>query len=609
MATLLLLAIALGALALRVSFLLGPGGPLASPTDYDDGVYFSVSALLVRGVVPYRDFVFVHPPGIAWFYAPVSWWPDPAIGFAIARVLACIAGAASTLLVGLLVRRTGSTLAAAVAAALYALYPDAVTVEHSAFLEPVLNLACLASALVWLRDDGRAKTSGALAGYACTTKLLGGIWVVAALASAPRGRLVRDGSRFVLGSILAGLIFLAPLALLAPSSFLAQVLRFQLSRPPDGTPAVQERLAAMHLAQPVAAWLCAIAVLAMLVKTAMRERVSREERFFLVATLLTAIAFLASSSYWTQYNSYLAPAQCVLAGLGVASLLRLPRARFAVAAVVLAAVAWGLWPQFRHIRDAAGQRSEEAIALRRASRTLPPSLSLFAFDPSWSLVAGRLPAHGDGAPVIVDSYAAMLMEATGQGHASAASAAFRAAASQPDVRLRLEKSPLVITGWRGDWQMTDDDRAWVRAHFVCVTPEAGELCVRQRVRRPIDSIAKGIAFGDGWYGQEGAGADTWRWMSRRGVMVLPPVHGDAQLSLEFAVPLDALPAHPTVTVSIDGRVVDRVTANGSTLIRTIPVRGNGRPMTLAIETDRTFVPARAGNSTDARELGLRLHRV
>jgi hypothetical protein len=614
LASLLLAAIALGALALRLGFLLRPGGPLGSPTDYDDGVYFSVSALLVRGVLPYRDFVFVHPPGIAWFYAAVSWWRDPAAGFVMARVMACAAGAANTLLVGLIVRRTGCTVAALVAAALYALYPDAANVEHSAFLEPVLNLACLASAFVWLREDDRPMTSGALAGFACTTKLLGGIWAVAALASAPRGRFARNAPRFVLGAIVTGLIFFAPLALLAPSSFIAEVVRFQLSRPADGTIGAAPRLSAMLLAQPVAAWLCAIAIAAMLVKLVMRERVSREERFFVVAALMTVLAFLASSSYWTQYNAYLAAAECVLAGLGVASLLRVPRMRLAFAAIVIAVAVWRVVPQFRAIRGAARQRSDHALALRRAARTLPPSLSLFAFDPSWSLLAGRLPAHGDGAPVIVDSYASMLMEAARQVRASDANAAFRGAAVQAGVRARIERSPLLITGWRGGWQMTNGDRAWVRAHFICVTPEAGELCVRARVARAIDSLAvtgegKSIAFCDGWYGSEGTGADSWRWMSRRGVMTLPPMNGDAELTLEFYVPLESLPAHPNVTTSIDGGIVDRTMADTATLLRAVHVHGNGKPMTLVIDTDRTFVPARAGQSTDQRELGLSLRRV
>ena len=33
------------------------------PMDYDEGVYSSAAPLLLRGDLPYRDFIFVHPPG------------------------------------------------------------------------------------------------------------------------------------------------------------------------------------------------------------------------------------------------------------------------------------------------------------------------------------------------------------------------------------------------------------------------------------------------------------------------------------------------------------------------------------------------------------------
>ena len=66
------------------------------------------------------------------------------------------------------------------------------------------------------------------------------------------------------------------------------------------------------------------------------------------------------------------------------------------------------------------------IALRRDVRALVgEDESPFAFDPSWTLVAGRLPAHGDGAPVIVDSYGAMLLSAVQDGaHVGDAATAF-----------------------------------------------------------------------------------------------------------------------------------------------------------------------------------------
>ncbi len=85
-----LIAITALGFALRVIALTGAGGPSGAATGYDDGVYFSASALLLRGVLPYRDFVFVHPPGILHFLSLVSWLPDPATGFVAARVLAAI---------------------------------------------------------------------------------------------------------------------------------------------------------------------------------------------------------------------------------------------------------------------------------------------------------------------------------------------------------------------------------------------------------------------------------------------------------------------------------------------------------------------------------------
>ncbi|HET7435704.1 MAG TPA: glycosyltransferase 87 family protein, partial [Thermoanaerobaculia bacterium] len=583
-----LVAIACCAFLVRVAFLVGHGGPLASPTDYDDGVYFAASALLVRGVLPYRDFVFVHPPGVAWVYALVSWWRDPAHAFAVARVLACVVGAVNTWLVGRIVLRSGSAVAALLAAAMYALYPDVVNVERSTYLEPLLNLACLASAFVWLSDEERPMRAGLLAGAACAIKVLGGIWVVAALAT-PRS--ARSFMRFLIGGIIAGVVLLAPLALIAPRSFFEDVIRFQLTRPPDGTLGAALRVPLIFGAQPAAALLAAVALIALFVQR------TRAQRFFAIATLLTVAAFFASSSYWIQYNSYLAASECVLAGLGIAALVQWRPALTAVAIVVTAAL---LVAPARWIVAASQQRANDAIALRRVSRAI--TAPLFAFDPSWGLVAGHLPPHGDGAPVIVDSYGAMLLEATRSGkHFADTNAAFRETASQPAVRARLAATPYVIAGWRGNWQLPDADRAWMKAHFFCITPEAGDLCVMQRLAQPFDGLVRAsgpVTFGEGWYAEEGRGADAWRWMGARGVIILPPIDGTARLVLEMNVPQGS----PTVTVSADGRVLDRVAATGS-LIRSYSL--NGHVATVTLETSKTFVPG----PNDARALGLMLRRL
>src|SRR2546423_3884787 len=96
--------------------------------------------------------------------------------------------------------RAAGPAAGLVAAAFYATYPDAVIVERGPYLEPVLNLACLAMALVWLGVRAsrphppavpagglRSVLAGILCGAACAVKVWGGVWFLAPLAS-PRRR-------------------------------------------------------------------------------------------------------------------------------------------------------------------------------------------------------------------------------------------------------------------------------------------------------------------------------------------------------------------------------------------------------------------------------------
>ena len=101
-------ATALG-LGLRVFQLTRPGY-LTGPTQYDDGVYIGNALRLVNGVIPYRDFAMVQPPGSMLLMVPAALLGKAfgsAWALAAARVLTVGADTANVALVGLLGRGTG----------------------------------------------------------------------------------------------------------------------------------------------------------------------------------------------------------------------------------------------------------------------------------------------------------------------------------------------------------------------------------------------------------------------------------------------------------------------------------------------------------------------
>jgi 4-amino-4-deoxy-L-arabinose transferase-like glycosyltransferase len=238
-----LVLIAISGMVLRLAPLFRAGGPIAHPIDYDEGVYFAASALLFRGVLPYRDFVFVHPPGLLYSLGVTSIFTavvDAAAAFAASRVVATAVGALNIFVVGCIAYRWTRMIGAAMlAAALYATYPEVVVVERGPFLEPVLNLLCLSAAYLWLVPhisqvrDRRIYAAGALAGAATAVKVWGGIWLLAALASAPADHRRRTLSRFAVSAAIAGFVLMMPLAVAAPENFVTDVLPFHAWRP-DG---------------------------------------------------------------------------------------------------------------------------------------------------------------------------------------------------------------------------------------------------------------------------------------------------------------------------------------------------------------------------------------
>src|SRR3984885_8561074 len=160
-------------------------GYLLGVTEYDDGVQFGDAVRLVSGVIPYRDFVVMQPPGSIVLMAPVALvakLTGSAWGLAIARLLTAVADTTCVALLGLLVRHRGP-VAAGIACGIYAVYPDALVAAHTLLLEPWLNLFCLIGALCVFDGDrfasGRRLAWGGVAfGFAAAVKL----WALVPLA-------------------------------------------------------------------------------------------------------------------------------------------------------------------------------------------------------------------------------------------------------------------------------------------------------------------------------------------------------------------------------------------------------------------------------------------
>jgi hypothetical protein len=110
------------------------GGGLTGLGNYDDGVYYASGTALLNGILPYRDYVFLHPPGIVVMLAPFGLAGQDTTGLAVARVTWMLLGVINTVLVARILRPVG-LVEAAVGALFYATAFPAIYIEWTPMLE------------------------------------------------------------------------------------------------------------------------------------------------------------------------------------------------------------------------------------------------------------------------------------------------------------------------------------------------------------------------------------------------------------------------------------------------------------------------------------------
>jgi Glycosyltransferase family 87 len=309
------------ALAIRAYQLAKPGH-LLGVGDYDDGADFGSAILLVHGMVPYRDFVTVQPPGITLLMTPaalLSRVVGTAWAIAAARILTVLASAAAVVLGGLVVRHRG-IFALVVTCGLIAIYPGGVQAAHTVLLEPWLVLFCLAGIVLAFDGDrpasgGRLTWSGAALGFACAIKLWAAIpaAVLLVIFLARRGQ----AARYLAGVAAGFVIPVLPFAAMAPGRFYDSVVMAQLVRTSARTPLgyrLQQLtgLTGWHAANNVAV-LTAVALVAAVGGTLIASSLATGQPppvldWFAVAMAgFVTVAFLVPDDFYYHYSAFFGP--------------------------------------------------------------------------------------------------------------------------------------------------------------------------------------------------------------------------------------------------------------------------------------------------------------
>ncbi len=527
--TIVIAAATLLALGLRIYELSLPGY-LMGLTEYDDGSYFGSAVHLVHGILPYRDYIFVQPPGITLLMTPaalVASATSTATGMVIGRILTMLASAAGVVLIGLLVRHRG-VLATLVACGVLALFPDSIAAAHTVLVEPWLVLFCLTGAVAVFDGDrvtssGRRLAWGGLAfGFAGTIEAWAiiPVLVVAALClPRPRRALI-----FVAGVAAGFVVPVLPFAALAPRRFYQSLVIAQVGhRAPSLRVPVWARLREMtglsnvHLPGRAnllitrihlplhATLLLAVLILVLLTVGAEILLVLVTERpptalecFALASTALVVVMFLWPTQFHYHFSAFLAP----FLGLAIA----LPAARLLApghgigepggrdgagrrppvpqVAAVLAAAVLVLFTIFQ-VRAEGKLKAIIAptgpASVASISRAIPPGSCVATDEVSMLILADRFVSGVPGCSVMVDGTGTDIAlsggktATTGAGRNPAVAAVWRQAFTHAQY-VWLSKYNSVRIPW------TPALRGYFTGHFAPVLsdPRGDMLYRRQR---------------------------------------------------------------------------------------------------------------------------------
>jgi hypothetical protein len=110
-------------------------------------------------------------------------------------------------------------------------------------------------------------------------------------------------------------------------------------------------------------------------------------------------------------------------------------------------------------------------------------------------------------------------------------------------------------------------------------------------------------FISGWYPPERSQLEEFRWMAGRSVTILPATTPDAKLRIQFDVPDEMVPRHATITIQLNGALLERFTPSDAHLVREYDVPSAPGDNVLVMQVDPTY------RGDDPRDLGLLVHNL
>lgn len=450
------------ALAVRIKPFLYAENFFLVPVDFDEGVYYGAGVLISKGLMPYRDFDFGHPPGIAWLLG--LWhglipWSSVAAGFSLAKFAVACLGSLTTLGIYRLGKRWCGISAGIVASLLYATYPEAIVAERSLFLEPLINAAVVASFL--LQDSLKRPWLfvGLLLAWAVSVKFTAVIWILPFFYLAWQSGKMRHVFVLASAGALGFGLFLLPWIILDPAKFWEGVIRFQLSRPPDGDVTIGLRLSSIFRDQHLAMNLFTFFSLAAF--PWLQPSARRSWTVMTLALLLALAVLLSSKGFWSQYNTLLALPQALLAIFALKLFAPWISQRWTLYVVGLFLIVIPLRSAFKSGRA----RAPDQFHLIEQLKKVPKTACIFSFEPGWLIMANLFPQPCPGS-VILDTYLVMLMGADKlQRPFSSTAAAFATYEAQLPVLQHIREADFLIMGDRGGYQLNAESQAEIRALF------------------------------------------------------------------------------------------------------------------------------------------------